>query len=68
MTKTLCIEGMMCGHCVAHVEKALKAVPGVTAVEVSLENKQAAVTGEVLRDDDLKAAVADAGYEVTALH
>ena len=42
---TLKIEGMMCGHCRARVEKALKAVPGVQAVEVSLEAKTAEVTG-----------------------
>ena len=68
MTKTLSIEGMMCGHCVAHVDKALRAVPGDTAVEVNLEGKQAAVTGATLDDAALKAAVADAGYEVTAIH
>ena len=41
---TLKIEGMMCAHCQAHVQKALAAVPGVTAVQVSLEQKQAVVT------------------------
>ena len=43
MKKVLSIEGMMCGHCQAHVEKALKAMDGVTSVEVSLENKNATV-------------------------
>ena len=64
MTTTLSIEGMMCGHCQARVEKALKEVAGVTEVTVSLENKNAVVTGEASADV-LKQAVVDAGYEVT---
>ena len=39
MEKTLSIEGMMCDHCVMHVQKALAAIPGVQEVIVSLENK-----------------------------
>lgn len=46
MTTTISIEGMMCAHCQAHVEKALKEVAGVTEVTVSLENKNAVVTGD----------------------
>lgn len=64
MTTTLSVEGMMCGHCQARVEKALKEVAGVTEVTVSLENKNAVVTGEASADV-LKQAVVDAGYEVT---
>ena len=63
MKKTLTIEGMMCAHCVAHVEKALNALPGVTA-SVDLDSKTAVVTGDA-GDDVLKKAVADAGYQVT---
>ena len=37
MEKILKIEGMMCNHCVMHVQKALAAVPGVTEVTVSLD-------------------------------
>lgn len=66
MKKTVKIEGMMCGHCVAHVEKALKALDGVTEVTVSLEDKQAVVAGDV-SDEALKAAIADAGYEVVGI-
>ena len=66
MTKTMKIEGMMCGHCQATVEKALKGVPGVSEVVVSLEDKNAVVTAEKsVSADALKAAVVDAGYEVT---
>ena len=64
MTTTISIEGMMCAHCQAHVEKALKEVAGVTEVTVSLENKNAVVTGDA-SVEALKQAVVDAGYEVT---
>ena len=63
MQKTLTIEGMMCAHCAAHVEKALNALPGVTAV-VDLAAKTAVVTGDA-GGEALKKAVADAGYQVT---
>lgn len=63
MQKTLTIEGMMCAHCAAHVEKALNALPGVTAV-VDLAAKTAVVTGDA-DNEALKKAVDDAGYQVT---
>ena len=67
MNRTLTIEGMMCAHCVAHVESALNALPGVSA-HVDLEKKTAAVTaGPEVTDDMLRKAVKDAGYEVTAI-
>lgn len=69
MTTTLNIEGMMCGHCQGRVEKALQEVPGVTAVTVSLEAKNAVVTSEdTVSKDALKAAVVDAGYDVTGVN
>lgn len=68
MTKTISIEGMMCGHCTAHVEKALNAIEGVTAV-ANLEQKNAVVTLTAdVSDDILKNAVTEAGYEVTAIN
>ena len=60
--KTITIKGMMCAHCVAHVEKALTAL-GVQAT-VDLTAGTAVVTGDVT-DDALRKAVTDAGYEVT---
>lgn len=67
MNRTLTVEGMMCAHCVAHVESALNALPGVTA-HVDLEKKTAAVTaGAEVSDDMLRKAVADAGYKVTEI-
>ena len=65
MTKTVMIEGMMCPHCQARVEKALNAIDGVSAT-VDLEKKSAAVTGDV-SDEVLRQAVTDAGYTVTGI-
>ena len=65
MKKVLDVEGMMCQHCVAHVNKALSGIEGVEAVEVSLEGKTATVTmAKEVADDVLTKAVVDAGYEV----
>ena len=57
------IEGMMCGHCKARVEKALKAVAGVETVDISLEDKTATVTGSA-DASALRQAGTDAGYQV----
>ena len=65
MSKTIVIKGMMCAHCQAHVEKALNALPGVTAT-VNLEAGTAAVQGDVT-DEVLTKAVTDAGYEVVEI-
>ena len=64
--KTMVIEGMMCMHCKAHVEKALNSIEGVTAT-VDLDNKTATITGDVA-DEILKKAVTDAGYEVISIN
>ena len=64
MTKTLNVTGMMCQHCVAHVKKALEGVDGVSAVDVNLEAGTATVeAADSVTDEDLVAAVVDAGYE-----
>lgn len=69
MTRTIKIEGMACGHCTARVEKALQETAGVTAVTVSLEEKQAVVTVEdSVTDETLTKAVTDAGYEVVGIN
>ena len=65
MTKTLKIEGMMCKHCVMHVEEALKKVDGVKNVTVFLENKNAVVELEKDVDDSFfKEVIKKAGYEM----
>jgi len=60
----IAIEGMSCNHCVGNAQKALEAVPGVEAVEVSLENKSATITGSADKES-LVAAVNAAGYEAS---
>lgn len=68
MVKTVNIEGMMCQHCVKHVHDALSAVKGVKSADVSLESKNAKVECDSsVSDDSLKAAVKEAGYEVTGI-
>ncbi|MBR0266765.1 MAG: heavy-metal-associated domain-containing protein [Clostridia bacterium] len=64
MEKKMVIEGMKCMHCKASVEKALQAVPGVTAAEVDLEAKIAKIVlAEDVADDVLKEAVKAKGFE-----
>ena len=65
MEKKVIIEGMMCQMCRSHAEKALNGIPGVTAT-VDLESKTAVVTGEV-SDDAIRAAIAEAGYQVSSI-
>ncbi|MBR1781872.1 MAG: heavy metal translocating P-type ATPase [Oscillospiraceae bacterium] len=68
MTKVLTVEGMMCQHCQARVEKALSEVKGVKSAKVDLEAKTATVeAGLLTKDDALKQAVIDAGYEVVGI-
>lgn len=64
-TKTMKIEGMMCGHCEARVKKALEALPGVESAEVSHEKGEALVhlSGEE-SDEALKKAVEEQDYIV----
>ena len=65
MTKTIKIEGMMCGHCEGRVKKALEALSGVEAAEVSHEAGTAVVTlSSEVSDDALKKAVEDQDYKV----
>lgn len=65
MEKTMKIEGMMCGHCEAHVKKALEALPQVDAAQVSHTAGTAIVTlNTAVADDVLKAAVEAEGYTV----
>ena len=68
MTKTMQITGMMCQHCVAHVSKALNAIPGITA-QVQLEQNRALITMDrPIADETLIRAVTDAGYQAELLN
>ena len=63
MKKVLIVDGMMCAHCQAHVQKALAGVEGVTEAVVDLESKKATVTlAQDVADQVLKDAVTEAGY------
>ena len=64
VTYTLTVEGMMCKNCVAHVQKALEGVKGVSLVSVDLESKTATVEAlSSVSASTLVAAVTAAGYE-----
>ena len=63
MKTVIKVNGMMCTHCKAAVEKACKAVPGTVDAVVDLEAKNVTVTGSA-DAADLKKAITDAGYEV----
>ncbi len=68
MTKTMKIEGMMCGHCEAAVKKALEALDGVASAEVSHEKGTAVVTLEKDVDNAvLTKAVEDKDYKVVSV-
>ncbi|PJN94470.1 heavy metal translocating P-type ATPase, partial [Amaricoccus sp. HAR-UPW-R2A-40] len=66
---TLAIDGMTCASCVARVEKALLAHPGVTSATVNLATERASLsTSGTVADRDLVAAVASAGYEARTVN
>lgn len=68
MTKTMNIEGMMCGHCEARVKKALEALAGVESAEVSHEKGTAIVSMSAdVADDTLKEAVEAQDYKVDSI-
>ena len=69
MTKTMKIEGMMCGHCEARVKKALESVDGVSGAVVSHEKNEAVVTlAKEVDDEVLKKAVEEQDYKVIAIN
>ena len=63
MTTVIYVNGMMCPHCKAMVEKVCKAIPGTVDAVVDLQAKNVTVTGEA-DVAELKKAIIDAGYEV----
>lgn len=68
MTKTMKIEGMMCGHCEAAVKKALEALDGVETAEVSHEKGTAVVTlAKEVEDEVLKKTVEEKDYQVISI-
>lgn len=64
MTRTYTVTGMTCGHCVASVREEVGELPGVAEVEVELASGRLTVSGSSIDDAAVRAAVAEAGYEV----
>ena len=65
-TSTYTVTGMTCGHCVNAVTEEVTALPGVTAVDVDLASGRLTVTSDAPVDDEaVRAAVDEAGYELT---
>ena len=65
MTKKILIDGMSCMHCVAHVKEALEEL-GAKNIEVSLEQNYAVADIDA-SNDELSAAIEDAGYDVVGI-
>ena len=69
MEKKLLIEGMSCNHCVNHVKTALtEDIKGIDVKEVNLDGKYALVDmADGVNEDELKAIIADLGFELKAI-
>lgn len=65
-TKNYTVEGMTCGHCELSVREEIGEIAGVSSVEASHESGQVAVTGEGFSDEEVAAAVQEAGYTLRA--
>lgn len=58
------VTGMTCDHCIASVREEVEELAGVIALEADLESGLLEVAGEGFSDEQVAAAVAEAGYEV----
>ena len=65
-TRDYTVQGMTCSHCVLSVREEVSEVDGVDGVDVDLASGRMTVTGQSIDDDAVRAAVAEAGYEVAA--
>ena len=65
-TITYSVPDVSCGHCRAAITSEVSTVDGVDSVEVDLDAKTVTVTGELLDEAAILAAIDDAGYEVAA--
>ena len=65
-TRSFTVAGMSCDHCVLSVREEVSEVTGVEDVDVDLASGRLTVRGRDLADGAIRAAVADAGYEVAA--
>jgi copper ion binding protein len=62
-TMTWSVPGVSCDHCIDAITAEVIDVPGVTTVDVDLENKSVTVKGTNLDDAAIRAAIDEAGYE-----
>ena len=66
-TTTITVQGMTCGHCVAAVTSEVTKLEGVTGVEVDLATVNVAIASDgPLSDAEVRAAIDEAGYELTS--
>lgn len=64
---TITVSGMTCGHCVSSVKEEITELPGVTDVRVDLASGRVEIDSTTpLSDEQLRAAIAEAGYEIVA--
>lgn len=61
---TYTVPGMSCGHCRAAITDEVENVAGVASVDVDLDAKRVTVAGDQLDDATVRAAIAEAGYDV----
>lgn len=64
--KNYTVEGMTCGHCEMSVKEEVGEIAGVSAVTASHETGEVSVTGDDFTDEQIAAAVEEAGYTVKA--
>ena len=57
------VAGMSCGHCKTSVSEEVERIAGVDAVEVDLDSKRVVVRGESVSDEEVRAAIIEAGYK-----
>jgi copper chaperone len=62
-TRSYTVPAMHCGHCERAVKEEVSAVDGVSEVAVDLDTKLVTVTGQAFDDAEVRAAIAEAGYE-----
>jgi copper chaperone len=65
-TRRYTVHGMTCSHCVLSVREEVSELSGVWSVDVDLASGRMTVTGRDVSDDAVRAAVAEAGYEVVS--
>ena len=64
--KTYTVAGMTCAHCVGSVSSEVGALDGVESVSVDLASGRVTVTGSGYSDEQIRAAVDEAGYQLAS--